>query len=117
MSDPGTGTPHSSQRPPYASQPAESKHSYRRTTPAGSALDDRPEGERPWSLATPSRPPTHRAGNEPVGTAEPVSVTVQYKVVDGPEGEALARRQTAAIRAALIWLRNHPVNDSNAASR
>ncbi|MFI9080772.1 hypothetical protein ACIGW8_30610 [Streptomyces sioyaensis] len=35
-------------------------------------------------------------------------VTVRYVVVDGPDGEALAERQAAAICQVLAWLAAHP---------
>ncbi|MGW7007306.1 hypothetical protein ACWGCW_32010 [Streptomyces sp. NPDC054933] len=40
-------------------------------------------------------------------------MTVQYVVVNGPDGEALEQRQAAAIREALTWLRDHPADDSS----
>ena len=36
------------------------------------------------------------------------TVTVRYVVVDGADGEALARCQAAAIRQALTWLAARP---------
>ena len=47
-----------------------------------------------------------------VSVERPLRVTVEYLVVDGPEGEALQRRQDAAIREALEWLHAHPEGDS-----
>ncbi|MFC1437968.1 hypothetical protein ABUW04_06825 [Streptacidiphilus sp. N1-10] len=56
-------------------------------------LDEPPERERAWTS-------TDSAGH-------PLRVTVEYILIDGEAGEALARRQAAAIRRALQWLHAH----------
>ncbi|MEY9838833.1 hypothetical protein ABH941_004086 [Streptacidiphilus sp. EB103A] len=43
--------------------------------------------------------------NRPVD--RPLKVIVSYVVVTGPDGEALRRRQNAAIREAVLWLAAH----------
>ncbi|MEU6142400.1 hypothetical protein ABZ848_18760 [Streptomyces sp. NPDC047081] len=74
-------------------------------------LDDAAETERPWSSVGAS-PAPRMAGADGAPT-----VTVRYVVVDGPDGEALAQRQAAAIRQVLAWLAAHSDGtDENGAS-
>jgi hypothetical protein len=40
-------------------------------------------------------------------TATPLAVHVEITIVDGEQGKHLARRQGAAVRQALEWLRDH----------
>ncbi|MCX5420883.1 DNA cytosine methyltransferase [Streptomyces sp. NBC_00078] len=80
-------------------------------TPRGAeehGLDDAAETERPWSTAAVDAPPgtVHQTELTHRGTTS--KVTVRYVVVDGPDGQALAERQAAAIRHALAWLAAHP---------
>lgn len=63
-------------------------------------LDADIETERPWSLAA----CTDRGLCCP---ADGVRAVVEYLVVDGEDAHALARRQGAAVREVLEWLREH----------
>jgi hypothetical protein len=71
-------------------------------------LDDGIEMERPWSLAGDARGDdgTPSAARESSGRRE-LRVSVRYRALDGADGEALERRQNAAIRRALVWLLMH----------
>jgi hypothetical protein len=39
---------------------------------------------------------------------EPLKVSIEFVVVDGEAGKALARRQAAVMREVLRWLHEHP---------
>jgi len=54
-------------------------------------------------LKAPASPPVHRGRR-----SEPLHVEYEFVVVDGPHAQALQRRQTEALLAALRWLREHP---------
>ncbi|MGP4091878.1 hypothetical protein [Streptomyces sp. KR55] len=40
----------------------------------------------------------------PVGRRRPLNFRFEIRVLDGPEGEALARQQAAVIRDVLVWI-------------
>ncbi|MFF4521308.1 hypothetical protein [Streptomyces bluensis] len=72
------------------------------------ALDSAHNRERPWATASVSTDigasasaPVHV---QQVRRAAPITVTVRYVLVEGDDGEALARRQATAIRYALTSL-------------
>ena len=75
-------------------------------------LDDRGEGERPWSPDTAGAPAGLPAAGRRAARDGAPTVTVRYVVVDGPDGQALAQRQAAALRQALTWLAAHPDTDN-----
>jgi hypothetical protein len=41
-------------------------------------------------------------------SAEPLDVRIEFVVLDGDAGKALARRQATVIRQALQWFHDHP---------
>lgn len=69
------------------------------TEPLEVVADPRVNGR--GSRSVPGQVMRHRRVSVPV--ERPLRVTVEYLVVDGPEGEALQRCQDAAIREALEW--------------
>lgn len=91
----------------------------RRQGAATIRVEAEPVAERLDPAAAPSRdsveqPPAlpdhrpRRRGN----AAAPLHVRVELVLVDGEAGKELARRQAAAIRAVLEWVRDHPVDQT-----
>lgn len=78
------------------------------TEPLEVVADPRVNGR--GSRSVPGQAVRRRKVRVPV--ERPLRVTVEYLVVDGPEGETLQRRQDAAIREALAWLHAHPEGES-----
>lgn len=55
----------------------------------------------------PSKPERARRGRPP---PQPLKVRVELVLVNGPEGKYLRQRQAEAMREALRWIAEHPVD-------
>jgi hypothetical protein len=65
--------------------------------------------ESSYSAAAPHRA---RPANQSESDDAPFEVRIEFVRLDGPEGQALRRRQAEIMRKVLHWLADHPDPDS-----